>query len=59
MGAKLAADYVDRILKGAKPSELPVQTVHRHTLVVNLKTAQALSITVPPEVLNAAAQIVK
>ena len=59
VGAKLAADYVDRILKGAKPNELPVQTVHRHTLVVNLKTAQALSITVPPEVLNAAAQIVK
>ena len=32
----MAADYVDRILKGAKPNELPVQTVHRHTLVVNL-----------------------
>ncbi len=58
-GAKPAAHYVDRILKGAQPSELPVQTVHRHTLVVNLKTAQALSITVPPEMLRAAAQIVK
>jgi len=57
--AKPAANYVDRILKGAKPSELPVQTVHRHILVVNLKTAQALSITVPPDVLNAAAEIVK
>ena len=43
VGAKLAADCVNRILKGAKPNELPVQTVHRHTLVVNLKTAQALS----------------
>ena len=59
MAAKLATDYVVRILRGAKPSDLPVQTVHRHTLVVNLKTAQALSITVPPDVLNAASQIVK
>jgi putative tryptophan/tyrosine transport system substrate-binding protein len=57
--AKLATDYVVRILKGTKPGELPVQTVHRHTLVVNLKTAQALSINIPPEVLNAAAEIVK
>ena len=59
LAAKLATDYVVRILRGAKPSELPVQTVHRHTLVINLKTAQALSITVPPDVLNAASQIVK
>jgi putative tryptophan/tyrosine transport system substrate-binding protein len=57
--SKHAADYIDRILKGAKPSDLPVQTVHRHKLIVNLKAAQALSITVPPEVLNAAAEIIR
>jgi putative ABC transport system substrate-binding protein len=58
-GAKPAGHYVDRILKGAKPNELPVQTVVRHTLVVNLKTAQALSIAIPPDVLKGAAEVVK
>ena len=56
---KPAAEYVARVLKGAKPGDLPVQTIIRNQLIVNLKTAETLSITVPPAVLNAATETIR
>ena len=49
-----AATYVDRILKGSKPGDLPVQATDRYTFAVNLKTAKALGLTVPPTLLATA-----
>jgi putative ABC transport system substrate-binding protein len=54
-----AADFVDKVLRGAKPADIPVEQPTRFDLIINLKTAKALGLTLPPSMLDLADEVIE